>query len=390
MKRKFNGYLRKDGLVGVRNYVAVIPTVGCVNEVALRIARQVNGAMPILHHQGCCQLATDLSVVKRVLVRLSKNPNVSATLLVSLGCESIKAEEVREEVKSDKPVEIVNLQEIGGVTKAVSQGILMAQKMAFDSSSNERKEFDLSNLTIGIKCGASDTTSGIASNPATGVVADKLVDMGAKVIFGETTEVMGAEHILARRGSTEEVGNAILRKVNEMEERARSMGVDMRGGQPTGGNIKGGLSTIEEKSLGAIVKGGTRQIQGVLEYGGIPSQAGLYFMDSPGREMEFLTGVASAGCQIILFSTGLGAPQGFPISPVIKISGNQKTCERLAEHIDVDVSAIIRGEEDIEKAGGRIVDELLKVASGKKVKAELLNYDSSGVNCNIYATGPVI
>lgn len=386
---KFRGYLRENGSVGIRNYVAIVPTVGCVNEVAGRIARQVSGAVPILHHQGCCQLPTDLEIVTRVLTGLSKNPNVAAVLLVSLGCESIKAEEIEKEVKLDKPVEIVSLQELGGITKTVSHGVSIAQKMA-SNSYRKREEAKLSDLTIGIKCGASDATSGIASNPATGAAADRLVEEGAKVIFGETTEVLGAEHILAKRAENEDVAGKILEKVRKMEEKAESFGVDMRGGQPTRGNIKGGLTTIEEKSLGAIVKGGTRKIRDVLEYGEIPSQPGLYFMDSPGREIEFLTGVAAAGCQIILFSTGLGAPQGFPISPVIKISGNQKTCKHLAEHIDVDVSTIIEGEEKVEEAGDRVFKEAIEVASGKRTKAELLNYDKNGVNCNIYGRGPII
>lgn len=386
---KFQGYLRKDGLVGVRNYLAVIPTVGCVNEVASRIAGQINGAAPILHHQGCCQLKPDLEMVTKVLIGIGKNPNVSSVLLVSLGCESVNGEEIEKEIRSDKPVERICLQELGGITRTVSQGIMIAQRMALDSS-NSRSEARLSDLTIGIKCGASDTTSGIASNPAVGVAADRLLEEGATVIFGETTEVIGAEHVLARRAKNKEVANKIWEKVRQMEERAKVLGVDMRGGQPTAGNIRGGLTTIEEKSLGAIVKAGTKPIEGVLEYGEKPSKPGLYFMDSPGREMEFITGIASAGAQIMLFSTGLGAPQGFPISPVIKVSGNPGTCHHLEEHIDLDVSAIVKGKEEIEEAGNRIFEEVIKVASGKRVKAELLNYDKNGVNNNIYAIGPII
>ena len=175
-----------------------------------------------------------------------------------------------------------------------------------------------------------------------------------------------------------------------MERRANTMGVDMRGGQPTEGNIRGGLTTIEEKSLGAIVKSGTLPIDGVVEYGERPGGPGLYFMDSPGREMEFLTGLASVGCQVMLFSTGIGAPQGFPLSPVIKISGNELTCTRLAEYIDIDVSGIVTGGETAEYAGKRVYESVLRVFSGEQVKAEILDYDGSGVNCNIYTVGPTI
>ncbi len=386
---KFQGYLRKDGSVGVRSYVAVIPTVGCVNEVVLRIAGEVNGAVPLLHHQGCGQLRPDFEMATRVLIGLGKNPNVCSVLLISLGCESVDAEEVKRQIERYKPVELLCLQKLGGFTKTVSRGIAIAQEMALNLTEN-RSEVELSSLVIGIKCGASDTTSGIASNPAVGFAADRLVEKGARVIFGETTEVMGAEHILAKRAKDKMVAKKILNKVREMEERAKIMGVDMRGGQPTEGNIRGGLTTIEEKSLGAIVKGGTKPIEGFLEYGEEPQNPGLYFMNSPGREMEFLTGLASAGAQIILFTTGLGAPQGFPICPVIKVSGNPDTCRNLEEHIDVDVSQVTKGEEEIEEAGNRIFEEVVKVASGKKVKAEILDYERNGVNSNIYAVGPVI
>ncbi len=384
----FAGYIRNHS-VGVRNHVVVIPSVGCVNEAALRIARNVSGTLPILHHQGCAQLSPDLETVKRVLIGIGKNPNVGAVLVVSLGCESVKAEEIVEEIRSVKAVEMVRLQELGGITKMVSRGIRQAQEMALNVV-QERTPVPVEKLVVGIKCGASDTTSGLASNVAVGHAVDRIIDLGGTVVFGETTELMGAENVIERRAVDRRIAQRIMAKVTEMEDRAKSMGVDMRGSQPSAGNIEGGLSTIEEKSLGAVVKSGTRPIVGALEYGEPPSGKGLYFMDSPGRELEFLTGLAAAGCQIILFSTGLGAPQGFNITPVIKVTGNENTASYLSEHIDVDVSSIIRGEEGAEEAGARIVKEVLRVASGYRVKAERMNYDVNGVNCSIYVKGPVL
>jgi altronate dehydratase large subunit len=386
---KYSGYPRRNGSVGIRNYIAAIPTVGCVNEVVSRIAKHVNGVVPILHHQGCCQLRPDIEIVTRVLEGLSKNPNVVAILLVSLGCEAVNVKEIEKQLKVLKPTQSICLQELGGITKTVEKGIKIAQSLT-SSIPNVKSENKLSSLMVGLKCGASDATSGIASNPAIGVAVDRLIDNGATVIFGETTEILGAEDVLVKRTVNKRVGSKILKKIEEMEQRAKSMGVDMRGSQPTPGNIRGGLTTIEEKSLGAIIKSGTKPINGVLEYGEQPSGRGLYFMDTPGREIEVLTGLASGGCQLILFTTGVGAPQGFPLCPVIKISGNRNTCAYLKEHIDVDVSTIISGEESLTEAGEKIFREIIKVASGKKVKAELLNYDTNGVNIDIYVKGPVI
>jgi altronate dehydratase large subunit len=385
----FKGYRRKDGSVGVRNLVAVIPTVGCVNEAALRITAKFPEAAPFLHHQGCCQLSPDLAIIKRVLVGIALNPNVGSVLLVSLGCESLSAEEVRELIGNRKSAALIRLQELGGLTGTVKEGIRQARRLAGEME-QERQKASLADLTIGIKCGASDATSGLAANPAIGCAVDRLIDGGATVIFGETTEVLGAEHILAGRAAHESVGRKILQKVREMESRANACGVDMRGAQPTAGNIRGGITTIEEKSLGAIVKGGTRPIKDVLAYGESPPESGLYFMDSPGREMEFLTGIVSGGCQIVLFSTGLGAPQGFPIAPVVKITGNRQTYRSLREHMDIDVSGIMEGSETVEEAGNRIVQAAIETAAGKRVQAEIAGYDATGVNANIYTTGPVM
>lgn len=384
-----NGYVRAGGPPGARDYVAVLPTVGCVNEVARRIAAAVPAARPMLHHQGCCQLPTDVKIVTDVLTGVSLNPNVAAVLLVSLGCESVTGEHIVDAVAPHKPVAMVRVQALGGITAAVARGIETAKAFAANLT-DSRVPAAVTDLVIGVKCGASDTTSGLASNTAVGNTVDRLVRAGATVIFGETTEVIGAEHILVRRAKSQEVANRLLGYVRTMESRASAMGVDMRGGQPTQGNIRGGLTTIEEKSLGAIVKSGTLPITGCIAYGERPDGPGLYFMDSPGREMEFLTGLASAGCQVMLFSTGIGAPQGFSLAPVLKISGNANTCRGLAEYIDLDVSGIISGTETVDEAGARLLQEIYRVYSGEPVKAEVLQYDSAGVNSNIYTVGPTI
>jgi len=383
------GYRRESGPAGARDFIAVVPTVGCVNEVARRIAAAVKDARPMLHHQGCCQLPTDVRIVTDVLAGVCNNPNVAGVVLVSLGCESVNAEDVVAAVSDRKPVELVRVQAMGGITNAVRSGIQSAMKLA-SVLSGVRVDSPPSDLVVGVKCGASDTTSGLASNTAVGAAVDRLVREGATVVFGETTEVIGAEHILSRRASNPEVAEKLLACVRSMEGRANALGVDMRGGQPTEGNIRGGLTTIEEKSLGAIVKSGTLPITDVVSYGERPQGPGLYFMDSPGREMEFLTGLASAGCQVMLFSTGIGAPQGFPLAPVVKVSGNSKTCQMLSEYIDLDVSGIVQGSLTVAQAGDMVFEKALAVFSGEQVKAEILDYDGAGVNSNIYTVGPVI
>jgi len=384
----FLGYVREDGSVGTRNYVGIIPTVGCVNEVARGIAQHVALAVPLLHHQGCCQLSPDLDTVTKTLTSLGKNPNFGAVLLVGLGCEGISIDRVMEGIaETGKPVEAIVIQDLGGSTNSVQQGTAKAERLAFQLSAERKKPVDVSNIVVGIKCGSSDATSGLSSNPSTGYASDKIVNCGGTVIFGETTEFLGAEHVLAERAVNKDVADKLLGIVDSMEKRAASMGVDMRGGQPTPGNINGGLTTIEEKSLGAIVKGGSCLIHDVLEYWESPSTTGLFIKDTPGREIEALTGLAAARAQIIVFSTGRGAPQGFPGVPVVKVCGNSRTVKRMADHIDLDVSGIVEGRTTISEEGERLFSMILEVASGTRTKAELLHYDET---MDIYTTGPVI
>jgi altronate dehydratase large subunit len=368
--------------------VGVLSTVVCANEVADAVSRQVRGTVAFMHQQGCCQTPVDIERVTGTLSRLGQNPNLFGVILISLGCESTDVSRVADTIAgAGKPVEVVVIQDTGGAAKATAQGVLTAQKLVQDASSAVRAPFPVSHIVLGLKCGSSDTTSGLAPNPALGIASDLLVEAGATSVLGEVTEFIGAEHLLAKHAQTPEIGQQVIDLVKRMEDRAKSAGADIRGGQPTGGNIKGGLTTIEEKSLGAIAKAGNAPIQGVYEYGEIPGEKGLVVMDSPGREPEILTGLAACGCNVIAFTTGRGAPQGFPFVPVIKITGNRNTWENLRDHMDLDVSGVMEGAETLPAAGERIFNDILEVASGKLTKAEISGYTKA---MDIYMVGPVI
>ena len=387
---KWYGYRRADGQVGSRNYVAIIPSVTCANDVANAIAHEVQGTVVYLHHQGCCQLPPDLDRVTDTLISLGKSPNVGAVLIVSLGCEGTDHERMYKELSATgKPVEIIHIQELGGVTNAIREGTDIARRLVIEISGLQREPAEINEIVMAIKCGASDTTSGMASNCVIGYVADKLVDLGATVVFGETTEFLGGEHLLARRAVNKQIAEKILQIVDDMENRAKSVGCDMRRGQPTPGNIAGGLSSIEEKSLGAIVKSGSRPIQGVLSYPEhVTTQKGLWIIkDTPGREPEILTGMAATGAQFMCFSTGRGAPQGFPSMPVIKICGNPNTYERMKNDMDLNAGLIITGDKTIEQVGEEAIAKLIRVLNGEMTKNEAIQYFSA---IDIHCLGPVI
>ena len=385
----FPGYHRPDGQVGIRNYLGVLSTVTCANQAAEDIARHVHGAAVFTHQQGCGLLQDDLELTQRTLINLGRNPNLGAVLVVSLGCEGVNAQKIVEGIAaSGKPVELVRIQRDGGYFAALNEGGLKAQKLAGEISSQVRVKTSIRSLRIGIKCGASDPTSGLASNPAVGKAVDQLIAAGGSAVFGETTELIGAEHLVIERCETGGLSDKLLNMVKNLENRVIQYGSDMRGGNPSAGNIAAGLTTIEEKSLGAIVKSGSAKISGVFDYGECPPQGGgLYFIDSPGREPELLAALGAAGCQIILFSTGIGAPQGFPFIPVIKVSGNRNTVKKLVDFIDMDVSQILLKGESPDSAGSRILNYSLQTATGQTSKAETIGYCGSTA---IYQRGPIV
>lgn len=377
---KIQGYVRPDGKVGIRNHIAVIPCSVCASEVAMRIAASVEGAVALPNQHGCCQIGADLELTARTLIGLGKNPNVAAALVVGLGCEGVPAEKVAKEIAATgKKVEYIIIQDCGGTLKAEEKGTRIVRQFAQEVAELKREEVDISNLILAVECGGSDTTSGLASNPVAGYVSDKLIELGGTSMFSETTEIIGAEHLLAKRAVSKEVGDKLIQIVRNCEEKAKTMGVDMRGGQPTPGNIEGGISTIEEKSLGCIYKGGTKPVQGVLDYGEAPTGKGLYIMDTPGQDIESITGMTAGGAQIVIFTTGRGTPTGSPIAPVIKVTGNPNTFKKMEDNIDINAGTIVEGDETIREVGEKLFSEMIDVVNGKLTKAEALKHREFGM-----------
>lgn len=378
---KFYGYRRANDQVGVRNHIIILPTSVCSSETAKKIAETVEGTVALPNQHGCCQVGIDHEQTLRTLIGLGKNPNVAACLVVGLGCEGIQASIVAESIaKLGKPVEVINIQQCRGTLKTVEIGNQIAKKMLDKVSMQSREKFNLSELVLGLECGGSDATSGIAANPVVGHTSDLLVAVGGTVIISEITELIGAEHILARRTVSPVIKDKLLCAVHRCEERAISLGVNIRSGQPTPGNIQGGITTIEEKSLGCIYKAGTAFIQDILEYGESAKGKGLYIMDTPGQDVESVTGMLAGGAQIILFTTGRGTPTGSPIAPVIKLTGNANTFEIMKDNIDISVAGIISGEISLNEAGEETLREVIRVASGKQTKSEILGHREMGIH----------
>ncbi|MVB12483.1 (2R)-sulfolactate sulfo-lyase subunit beta [Caprobacter fermentans] len=379
---KLMGYKRENGTYGVRNHLLILPTSVCAADTAEKIAAQIPGAISVPNQHGCCQIGSDLSLTQETLVGFGKNPNVGAVVVVGLGCDGVQARSVADEIReTGKPVESVVIQEVGGTLKAIAVGAEFAAKMARDLSLQTRVEFDISKIVLALECGGSDPTSGLASNPTIGYASNKLVGEGGSSILSETTEVIGAEHLLAARFEDAAQREKFLRMVKNVEDRAIMMGEDLRSGQPTPGNKEGGLSTIEEKSLGCMYKAGTRPFVGALNYAEPVSAAkkGLYFMDTPGQDIDSITGMVAGGAQIVVFSTGRGTPTGSPIAPVIKITGNTDTFKKMPDNIDINAGTIISGEAKLNEVGEELFREIVEVCNGRQTKAESLGHREFGI-----------
>jgi len=371
--RELTGYKHVDGRPGIRKHVVVLSLNSFCNTATELISQAVRGTLPLVHPHGRNEIGVHRERLERSLEGVVLHPNVYAVLVV--GYEPKSTKEFVETVKkiTAKSVESV-LVLAGGTWDAVRTGVDKALEMVLAASEVCREPIELKDLIFGVKCGGSDATSGVASNAAVGEAVDRIIEAGGTAIFSETTEILGAEHILARRAVNEEVAKKIYRAVQENERFAMAAGVDLLGVNPVPDNIRGGISTIEEKSLGAILKAGNSRIEDVLGYGERPPHSGLYFMDSPSAATEVMTGLSAAGAQMILFSTGTGNPVGNPISPVLKITSNPRTVARMKEHIDVDISDVLTGSTSLREGGDRILQAIISVANSRLTKAEIVGH----------------
>ncbi|MEK3764511.1 UxaA family hydrolase [Solibacillus sp. FSL K6-4121] len=378
--KKFWGYRRPDGRVGIRNHVLILPTITCATKVANQITELVQGTVSFVHQHGCAQVGVDYDQTFRTYVGMGCNPNVYAVIVVGLGCETHQARSVYKEIeKTGKPVKLVSIQDHGGTLDAIAEGAKHAVQFVQEASMLQKELCDFSELTIGTECGGSDACSGLSANPAVGYVSDEIVKLEGTVILAETTELIGAEHLLANRAKNSHIAKRVYEVIDQMEARSVLMGVDIRSGNPSPGNVKGGLSSLEEKSLGAANKAGTSTLNEIIEYAETPSEKGLVWMDTPGHDIEQLTGMVAGGAQLVLFTTGRGTPTGSPIAPVIKITTNSPIFEKMKENMDVNAGTVIEGTETIEEVGERLLTEIAAVSSGKLTKAEILGQHDFGI-----------
>jgi altronate dehydratase large subunit len=381
MNEEFMGYQRPKGEVGIRNKIAIISSVVCVNHVVRQIANKVKDAVPITHPLGCGQFGPDYSNTLNTLIGLGKNPNVFGTVVVGLGCENISSRLVAKNIeKSKKPVEFFDLQEVkGGSPAAIEKGIILGNRISEEARDLKREPFDFSHIVLGLECGGSDSISGISANPALGIISDRIVNFRGTSILAEFTEWIGTEHLLIERAIDKSVAEQIHELLSGFIENLKDLGINFLGVQPTPGNIKGGLTTIEEKSLGSIAKAGKSPIQGLIQYTEKPKGKGLWLMIEPSLDVESMTGLAAAGANIIAMTTGRGSPCGNPVVPVIKLCGNPKTCEWMAENIDVDVSSIIKGEKSIDDLAEVLWLRMKNVLNGEKTQAEKLGFNDIAI-----------
>jgi len=372
MTTQFFGYPRPDGRVGIRNRVAVLSVMDNTNPTAHRIADIVNGTIAVSTPYGRGQLGYDRDMTYKTLAGLVTHPNIAAVLILSLSMET--ADILLKLVEPcGKPVKALGLQEVGGTLDLTAIGARIAADMVGTATELQRVSCSIADLVVGVECGGSDATSGLASNPAVGAFSDRLVDAGGTIVLSEPAEFMGGEHLLAARAVEKKDRQRIVEMVKRFEDVALSQGLDMQKTNPTPDNIAGGLTTLEEKSLGAIAKGGTRPVVDTLEYADQPTKKGLVVMNTPSAACESMSGLAAGGCQIIIFSTGRGNSIGATeVSPTIKVTGNPNTVQSMPENIDLDLSSIITHNESIDQAGKRVWDMVVKVANGKYTTAEVL------------------
>ncbi len=375
-RRTFLGYKRAGGRVGTRNYVAVISTVNCSAHVTREIARHftperlaafpnVDGVIPFTHQLGC---PTRQVLLQRTLAGMARHPNVGGYILVGLGCETNQVADLAGRYDLSGPGLVI--QELGGVRKTVEAGIAAIEELLPSVNSVQRTTQPISELTLALQCGGSDSWSGVTANPVVGLMADEVVQQGGTVVLAETPEIYGAEHLLTRRAVSPQVGQKLLALVGWWKEYAQKMSIEVDDNRSVG-NEAGGLTTIYEKSLGAVAKAGSTPLTGVYEYAERVTARGFVFMNSPGYDPVSVTGQVAGGCNLALFTTGRGSVFGFKPAPCIKISTNSTIYERMADDIDLNAGKVLEGA-DMAQVAAELLDLVVAVASGQPSKSESL------------------
>ncbi len=379
----FFGYPRPDGTVGIRNHLVVVPAATAANTVARRVAAMIPEALSLPLMDDGTDGPESRALTERILAGAAASPNVGAAIIVGVtrsGGETERVTALARALAPDKPIEAFAIDDTGGSVRAIARGVELGQKLKARLAMQQRVETSLAELILGTECGGSDATSGMASNPTVGVVSDMVVDAGGTTILSETTELMGAEHILARRARSEAVAQRIIEIVANVERAANAVGATVSGGNPTPGNMVGGLTTIEEKSLGCIYKGGTRPIEGVLDFAERPRGKGLYIMDTPGHDAVSVSAKAAAGAHLCIFTTGRGTALGNAIYPVIKVCANPTTVANMADNIDFSAAPIIEGTATKEELGPRLFQLMVEVCNGRLTSAEIIGHQEFAIH----------
>ncbi|HEX6256202.1 MAG TPA: UxaA family hydrolase [Euzebyales bacterium] len=369
----FRGHRRDNGTVGVRNHVLIIPVDDISNAAAEAVAKIVEGTLPLPHPYGRLQFGPDLELFFRTMIGTGSNPNVAACVVI--GIEPNWTRRIADDIaKTGKPVEALHIEGTGDL-KTIEKAARAAKQLVHDATELQREEIPLSELRISTKCGESDTTSGLGSNPTVGRFCEWFVADGGTFFFGETSELTGGEDIVADRVDDPEQRAKFQRLFDEHQDVILAQDADLLGSQPTQGNIAGGLSTIEEKALGNIQKIGDARIHGVLEMAEAPDRGpGLYFMDTSSAAAESVTLFAAGGAALHLFTTGQGNIIGNPVIPVVKLTANPNTLRTMGEHIDVDVVGTLTGEQSLDDAASAVVEMVVRTASGRLTAAEVLGH----------------
>ncbi|MBB3394229.1 altronate dehydratase family protein [Rhizobium sp. BK060] len=387
-RRTFQGYVRPNGLVGTRNYIGIITSVNCSATVSKAVAehykvkgfgqyKNIDGVVALTHGTGCAiPMDTEGYIyLRRVMNGYARNPNFGAILMIGLGCETNQISHLVKAFELDEGTRLhtMTIQQLGGTRKTIEEAVRIIDEISPEVNDIQRTTVSLSGIKLALQCGGSDGYSGITANPALGYAADLLVRNGGTAVLSETPEIYGAEHLLTRRAATPAIAEKLMARIDWWRNYTDKNGAELNN-NPSHGNKEGGLTTILEKSLGAVAKGGSMPLQEVYEYGEIITEPGFVFMDTPGYDPVAVTGQVAGGCNLIVFTTGRGSVSGFKPAPCIKVATNSEMYTRMSEDMDINCGGIIDGTDSIKEAGERIFERIIAVASGEHTLSEDYNY----------------